>query len=100
MKFTPIAWTSISSSPGAGVGAGTSSSTSTSAPPDVLTRIAFIQDPPPLDVDARDVSPQHALRDRLELHVRRTFVDRADLRVPIELLGRIILRVAVAPEQL
>jgi hypothetical protein len=39
---------------------------------------------------------QHCLGDRLELHVARAFVDRADLGVAVELFRRIILRVAVA----
>src|SRR5881397_1427248 len=43
---------------------------------------------------------QEELRDRVELHVARTFVDRPDLRIAVELLHRILLGVAVAPEQL
>src|SRR5215204_903556 len=44
--------------------------------------------------------PQEQLRDGLELHVRRTLVDRPDLRVAIEFLDRIVLRVAVAAKEL
>ena len=43
---------------------------------------------------------QQSLRYRLQLHVRRAFVDRADLCVAIKLLSRIILRVAVSAVQL
>jgi membrane protease YdiL (CAAX protease family) len=40
------------------------------------------------------------LRDRGELHVRRAFVDLADLRIAPELLNRILFRVPVAAEDL
>src|SRR5215831_6482930 len=43
---------------------------------------------------------EHCLRYRLKLHVARALVDRADLGVAIELLGWIVLRVAVATEEL
>src|SRR5882672_2591939 len=43
---------------------------------------------------------QEELRDRIELHVARAFVDRPDLCISVELLDRVILRIAVAPEQL
>src|SRR6266487_2275220 len=43
---------------------------------------------------------QEQLRDRVELHVARAFVDRPDLRVAVELLDGIFLSIAVAPEQL
>lgn len=40
------------------------------------------------------------LRDRRQLHVRRSLVDLADLRVAPVLLDRVLLRVAVAAEEL
>jgi hypothetical protein len=40
------------------------------------------------------------LRDRGQLHVRRALVDLSDLRVPPILLDRVLLRVAVAAEEL
>src|SRR6266550_4995575 len=48
----------------------------------------------------RGCSLQQQLRDRVQLHVARALVDRADLRVPVELLHRVLLRVSVAAEQL
>src|SRR6185437_1628313 len=41
-------------------------------------------------------SPHDLLGDRLELQVRRPLVDLADLRIPIELLDRVVLHEAVA----
>src|SRR5438094_2255221 len=43
---------------------------------------------------------QEELRDRVELHVARAFVDRPDLRIAVELLDRIFLGISVAPKQL
>ena len=42
----------------------------------------------------------HELRDRLQLHVGGTFIDRADLGIAIELLDGILLREAVAAVQI
>src|SRR4051812_40217288 len=99
MKLTPTASTSIRSCPGPAVGSAASSSLRTSGPPLSWMRMDFIS--------ARRVGRQaairlleHRLRNGLQLHVARAFVDRTDLRVAIELLGRVVLRVAVATEQL
>src|SRR5258705_7564597 len=43
---------------------------------------------------------QNRLRNRSELHVRRSLVDLPDFRVTPELLDGILLRVAVAAEEL
>ena len=45
------------------------------------------------------VSLKNLFRDRLQLQVRRAFVDLADLRVAIQLLDRVVLHEAVAAEQ-
>src|SRR5438477_12166317 len=47
-----------------------------------------------------NISPENVLRDGLELQVRCAFVDLADLRVPIQLLDRIILDEPVAAVQI
>src|SRR5689334_8793732 len=47
-----------------------------------------------------DLVREEQLRDRLELHVGRALVDLPDLRVAIELLDRVVLRVAVAAVEL
>src|SRR5262249_7265506 len=49
---------------------------------------------------ATECSAEHRLGDRRELHVRRPFVDRPDLRVAIELLDRVLRRIPVAAEKL
>src|SRR5207247_10648720 len=43
---------------------------------------------------------QDLLRNRVQLHVARPLVDRADLGVAVELLNRVLLGVAVAAKQL
>src|SRR5215472_9464695 len=43
--------------------------------------------------------PDYTFRDRLELQIRRAFVDLSDLRVTIELLDRVVLHEAVAAVQ-
>src|SRR6266704_2340669 len=43
---------------------------------------------------------QDLLRNRVQLHVARALVDRADLGVAVELLNRVLLGVAVAAKQL
>src|SRR5216117_3732167 len=43
---------------------------------------------------------QDLLRNRVQLHVARPLVDRADLGVALELLNRVLLGVAVAAKQL
>src|SRR5207247_9607504 len=45
------------------------------------------------------VSLEQQLRNRTELHVAGAFINRPDLRVAIELLDRVLLRVPVADEQ-
>src|SRR3989442_4925035 len=42
---------------------------------------------------------QDLLRNRVQLHVARPLVDRADLGVAVELLNRVLLGVAVAAKQ-
>src|SRR6202021_4223040 len=44
--------------------------------------------------------PEHKLGDRRELHIRRAFVDLADLGVAIILLHRVVLAEAVAAKDL
>src|SRR2546423_14079995 len=46
----------------------------------------------------KDTLLQQQLGNRVELHVARPFVNRADLRVPVELLDRVLLGIAVAAE--
>lgn len=44
-------------------------------------------------------SAHHKLRDRLQLHIRRTFVDGADLAVSPEFFDGIVLYVTIAAEE-
>src|SRR3989442_15877683 len=46
------------------------------------------------------VLPQELLRDGVQLHVARPFVNRADLGIAVKLLHRVLLGVAVAAKQL
>src|SRR6185437_14128304 len=103
-KLTPAASTSIRSSPASGNGSGTSSTRSTSGPPASCARIAFIVSQLTSQRstihDPRSTLLEHPLGDRLQLHVARPFIDRANFRIAVELFGRIVFGVAVPAEQL
>src|SRR5687767_15463163 len=43
---------------------------------------------------------EHGLGDRQELHITRPLINRANLGIPVELLGGVLFGVPVAPEKL